>query len=175
MKIFVSLLRLLKWDVAVLLLLLLVGFSMDDSAAWCSQESRSGGEAASMPTSPSEPTTQLHTHHPARWERQVQDAFEPKGVAKIVTVADRLALETYCAGIHTIYVHDSPNLDLRDYVGKFVRVRYHYSKALRHNIRCVRAPCGPIEEVGIVIESIVDTAVSEEEQARYTTTCPEVP
>ena len=175
MKIPVTLLRPMKWVVVTLLLLLLVGFSSDDGAAWCSQGPRRGGEAASMPTSPSEPTTQRHTHHPARWERQVQDAFEPKGVAKIVTVADRLALETYCAGIHTIYIHDSPNLALRNYAGKFVRVRYHYSTVLRHNIRCVRAPCGPIEETGIVIESITDTVVSEEEQARYTTTCPEVP
>jgi hypothetical protein len=166
----------LRWTVICFVLLLpLRGFGQGHDCAQSPREAPrvwdSSRAGMKLPTD----VVQEYHPNPALWERQVQDAFEPKGVAKIVTVADRLALETYCAGIHTIYIHDSPNLDLHDYVGKFVRVRYHYSTVLRHDIRCVRAPCGPIEETGIVIESIVDTAVSEEEQARYTTSCPEVP
>jgi len=118
---------------------------------------------------------QAYQPDPALWERPVQDAFENRGVAKIVRLLTQLALVTYCSGIHTAYIHGSQNLDVHDYLGKFVRVRYRYIKVIRNDIRCVRAPCSPSEEVKIVIESVKEMAVSEEDQAHYTTTCVDAP
>ena len=122
------------------------------------------------------PTDVVQEYHPspALWERQVQDAFENKGVAKIVSVAARLALVTYCYGIHTTYIYEGHTFNVQPYLGKFVRVRYRYVKVRNPKIRCVRAPC-PQEEVRIVIESIEEITVSGEEQARYTTTCVDAP
>jgi hypothetical protein len=112
--------------------------------------------------------------NPALWERQVEDAFENKGVAKIVSVAARLALATYCYGVHTMYIYEGHTFNVQPYQGKFVRVRYRYIKVRNPKIRCVRAPC-PQEEVRIVIESIKEITVSEEEQIQYATTCVDAP
>lgn len=166
----------LLWRGMSLFLLLSVGsvgpgHSLAAELQWALPEE----QAAAAPQRPAADTVQPYSPSPAWWERPIQEAFVNRGVAKIGRMLTRLVLETYCHGLHSIYIHGSHDVNLDDYVGKFVRAQYHYVKALRGNIRCVRAPCGPHQEVGIVIERLTVLTLSEAEQAHYTTACLEVP
>jgi hypothetical protein len=164
--------RKLRWiGVCFMLLLPMIGFGQGHGIIQSPHETQRLRDTSGAGMRRSGDTVQSYQPGPALWERPVQDAFENRGVAKIVRLLTRLALVTYCSGIHTTYIHGSQNLDVHDYLGKFVHVRYRYIKVIRNDIRCVRAPCSPSEEVRIVLESIKEIAVSEEEQVHYTTTC----
>lgn len=169
------LLRMLRWTViGCMLLLPMRGFGQGHGTAQSPHEAPRVGEISGTHMRRPGDIVQAYHPSPALWERQVQDAFENKGVAKIVSVAARVALATYCYGIHTTYIHEGQAFTVWPYLGKFVRVRYRYIKVRNPNIRCVRAPC-PQEEVRIIIESIEEITVSEEEQTQYTTTCVDAP
>jgi len=166
----------LLWRGVSLLLLLSVGsVGPGHSLAAELQWALPAELTAAAPQLPAADTVQPYSPSPAWWERPIQEAFVNRGVAKIGHVLTRLVLETYCHGLHSIYIHRSHDVNLDDYAGKFVRAQYHYVKVWRGNIRCVRAPCGPHQEVGIVIERLTVLTLSEAEQALYPTGCLEVP
>ncbi len=109
--------------------------------------------------------------NPAPWEQQIGAVYENKGIAKIEKVGVRYVLTTYCQGIHSIYAKASTEVQLNDYEGKFVQVRYKYIEEINTNIQCVTAPCEPVAEKIALIVALTAVEVSEGERMNYQTSC----
>jgi hypothetical protein len=90
---------------------------------------------------------------PAEWERLVEGSFENKGVARIERLGDRWVLSVTCRGTHTTYL-DETAIDLTQYADRYVSARYRYVERTVPNPRCVKAPCGPIQERRLSLERV---------------------
>jgi hypothetical protein len=104
----------------------------------------------------------------------VSTACDPlrEQVARIEQNGSRYVLTTYCCGTHSIYVQPAAEFDLKDYVGKYVRVAYQHIEVREPNIRCVRAPCEPVTETRAVILELERIDVSEAELKELSRICP---
>src|SRR5262245_3315817 len=105
------------------------------------------------------------------WEMEVSGAFENRGVARIEKLATRYVLTTYCRGIHRAYIDGGEDLDLERYLAVFVRARYTYVDRVPSDVKCVRAPCGPVTERRIVLAHVDEVPVRGEELTGYIDTC----
>lgn len=101
----------------------------------------------------------------APWEQVVNGAYENKGVAQVERLADRWVLNVMCDGIHATYIDDTA-IDLPLYGKGYVSARYHYVNRTSSDLRCVQAPCLPVEERRVALERLtIVTASPEQAQA----------
>ena len=84
-------------------------------------------------------------------------------------------MTTFCNGIHRIYIGDDKKVKLDDFVGKFVHVRYRYVEKTNFDVKCIKAPCGPVTEISVVIHDLAEVSVSENELRHYKTVCSPLP
>ncbi len=108
---------------------------------------------------------------PAAWERLVHGLYTHQGVAKIDLVAGRYVLTVYCHGVHSVYIHSAGQIDLTPYLTHVVQVRYLYSVQERRQVRCIKAPCPPVLERGIIVHVIQSLGVALDELTAYTSHC----
>lgn len=92
-------------------------------------------------------------------------------VARIEQYGSKYVLTTYCRGTHSIYVQPTAEFDPRDYAGKYVRVAYEHIEVQEGDIKCVRAPCGPVTVTSAVILKLEQIDVSEAELDEFRRTC----
>lgn len=92
-------------------------------------------------------------------------------VARIEQYGSKYVLTTYCRGTHSIYVQPTTELDLSDYAGKYVRVTYEHIEVQEADIKCVRAPCGPVTVTRAIILKLEQIDVSEAELDVFRKTC----
>ena len=104
------------------------------------------------------------TNNPVQWERPVRGVYENKGVARIERLGERWMLSVWCQGTHSTYL-DPTTLDLKQYLDRFVTVRYSYVEREVADPKCLRAPCSPLHERRISIERITPLRITLE-QAR---------
>lgn len=90
-------------------------------------------------------------------------------VARIDRYGSKYVMTTYCPGTHSVYVQPTTEIDLRDYAGKYVRVAYEHIEVQEANIKCVRAPCGPVTVTKAVVLKLEH--VSEAELDEFRKTC----
>jgi hypothetical protein len=108
---------------------------------------------------------------PSHWERKVNGVYEDLGVSKIEKWADTYVLTINCKGIHSVYIQGTKGLNLDNYLGKFVRVQYTYVEVKNYNVKCIKAPCGPLIERKVVISNISEIVVSQADLKMYQTRC----
>src|SRR5262249_4367852 len=80
---------------------------------------------------------------PRRCESGRGDEYETRGAATLAQLGDRFVLTVHCDGVHRIYARGAPGVPLDGFVGKPVRVRYHYVEEVNPRTRCVRAHVPP--------------------------------
>lgn len=101
----------------------------------------------------------------AAWEQVVSGAYENKGIAQVERLGDRWVLNVMCDGIHATYIDDI-TIDLPLYGKGYVSARYHYVNRTSSDLRCVQAPCLPVQERRVALERLtIVTASPEQAQA----------
>jgi hypothetical protein len=106
----------------------------------------------------------------AKWERQVQGAFENRGIAKVEQIGTRWALTVLCGGTHSTYLDDTA-IDLSRYVRGYVSARYTWVVRTVTDPKCPKAPCGPFSERRIALQRLTVVSVTEEQARQLATEC----
>lgn len=116
--------------------------------------------------------TTVEIVHPApeHWETQHQNMFQNRGLAQIEMVAKEYMLTVFCDGIHRVFIHPNKDVNLENYVGKFVKARYTYGDVRKH-VQCIKAPCTPITERKVIIHGIEEIIASAMTRAQFENQC----
>lgn len=107
---------------------------------------------------------------PNFWEIRKQGIFQNRGIAQIEKLGKEYVLTVSCEGVHRVFIHQQKDLQLEEYVGHFIEVRYTYGE-VKKQIQCITTPCHAITERRILIQNLKRSVVSEEKRKQFEINC----
>jgi hypothetical protein len=120
-------------------------------------------------SAPTVPDSQTRQGPIAIWERQVGDAFENRGVAKVERLGTRWVLTVMCDGTHSTYLDDT-KLDLSSYAKSYVNARYTWVTR-QVDVQCPVAPCPRVNERRIALERLTVVTMTDERARELSRSC----